>query len=143
MNRSMCGDHSLLQALAEGTLSDADLQSVKSHVADCPSCRVAVTEYKQVMWDLAHPLDVELPAELEHSYRLLMREWHNEQKEHQSHALRKSISGSFVPTWANYSVSWTRHLPVNTLSSLVRRTGSTLIGRSLPRWLRRKGGEHH
>lgn len=133
MNKPVCGDHSLLQRLAEGTLADADLKNVKSHVTSCPSCRLAVTEYKQVMWDLAHPLEVELPPELEYSHDVLIREW---KKEHQGVASTKSHSRSLVPAWAGYSLSWTRKLPaVNTLGSLLRRTGGTLVWRSLPRWM--------
>lgn len=138
MSKDVCGDHALLQALAEGTLTGDDAREVKAHVAACAACRVAVSEYKQVMWDLEHPVEVELPPELEHSYDALMEAWKTERKS----ARPAKSYGSFVPAWATYSISWTRNLPaVGALGSVVRRTGSALIGRSLPRWLRGKGGE--
>lgn len=141
MNESVCGDQSILQKLAEGALTGTELKNARSHVASCPACRRAVTEYKQIMWDLAHPPEVQLPSELDHSFHELMRAWKKEQSGLSS---PRSVSRSFVPAWAGYSVSWTRRLPaINRLAPLLFRTGSAVIEWSLPRWLRRKGGGNH
>ena len=37
MNRQVCGNHALLQCLAEGTLTADEAAEVKAHVAACPS----------------------------------------------------------------------------------------------------------
>lgn len=157
MNQKVCGDHALLQCFAEGTLSPDKAQAVKAHVAGCPECRKAVTEYKQIMWDLEHPLEIDLPPELEHSYQTLMEAW---KKENQGAAPAKprgswlpsmslpawaipswATSAWAKPTWAAHSIAWTRTLPgLNTAKSLVHRTGNALVGRSRSRRKRRKGG---
>lgn len=141
MSQSLCKDHALLQSIAEGTLEGAELEQARSHLSVCPECRKAVTEYKQIMWDLSHPTDVTLPPELEQSYHVLMQEWNNER---QNQTQPRLSAPSLVPAWAAFSVSWTRQLPlVNTLGSILRRTGTAVIDQSLPRWIRRKGGDRH
>lgn len=80
MNQDVCGNHALLQCLAEGTLASDEASAVKAHVAVCPSCRIAVGEYKQIMWDLEHPPEIELPPELEESYQALMEAWRTERQ---------------------------------------------------------------
>lgn len=139
MNGSICGDQALLQMLAEGTLTGSDLHRAKAHVSGCLTCRRAVTEYKQVMWDLTHPEDVPIPPDLERSYYVLIQEW---KKERDGRAATRYPSRSFIPAWAGYTVSWTRKLPaVGTVGALLGRTGRSVIRRALPRWLRHKGGE--
>ncbi len=142
MSNEVCGNQALLQSLAEGVLTGDEAEVVKSHVSACNACRIAVIEYKQMMWDLGRPPQIELPPELDRSYDALMKAWKKERDREREGALQAKGSGSMVPAWATYSVSWTRNLPaVGAVGSLVRRTGAALIGRSLPRWKRRKGGE--
>lgn len=174
MNRQVCGNHALLQCLAEGTLTADEAAEVKAHVAACPSCRSAVNDYKQIMWDLEHPPEIVLPAQLEDSYQVLMEAW---AKERQSSTPAKTarswlplnrrpwkpaatwiVPSWALPTWAisswswplssrslvswtARSFSWTRKVPgVDAAQTLVRRTGSALIQRALPRRARPKGG---
>lgn len=136
MSEQVCGDQELLQRFAEGELRGDQSQAVKAHAATCPACRAAIVEYKQLMWDLGRPAEVELPPELERSYTALMEAWKKEQK---SGAPKSAVR--LAPAWAAYSVSWTRSLPTaGAVRSLVRRTGAALVVRTLPRWMRRKGG---
>lgn len=145
MNRAainqVCGDHALLQEYAEGALASPKARIVREHIASCRACRTAVSEYKQIMWDLSRPQEVDLPPELERSYEALVTAWKNER---QTAAQSAKNSATLVPAWAYYSVSWTRNLPaVGSLGTMMRRAGSSLVVRSMPRWLRRKGGGRH
>lgn len=140
MNAQMCRNDALLQGLVEGGLAAAETKAVKAHVASCPACQAAVKEYKQLMWDLSHPAEVELPPELERSYEALMEAWEKERRS----TSRAKGSGWLVPAWAVESVAWTRKLPlVGAAGSLARRFAGALIDRSLPLWVRRKGGGRH
>jgi len=136
-HRRVCGDHGLLQQYAEGTLNPAETRTLKEHLAACTACRSAVSDYKQIMWDLSHPPEVELPAELEGSYQTLMAEWRKEQA-----SAKRARSRSFIPAWASQSVSWTRYLPTTqVLKALAVRVRDpqwpgSLLGRVL-----RRGGE--
>lgn len=141
MKQTICGDHAVLQQFAEGALTGDESGAVRAHLGTCPACRLAVSEYKQVMWDLSHPSDVPIPAELEQSYERLMQAW---QTERRKETAPRETARSLVPAWAGYSVRWTRRLPaVGTVGSLLRRTGSAVIKRALPRRQRRTGGGNH
>ncbi|HLS90659.1 MAG TPA: zf-HC2 domain-containing protein [Limnochordia bacterium] len=141
MNRDVhvdqvCGDDALLQLYAEGTLDPHEASAVKRHIAACRPCRVAVAEYKQIMWDLQRLPEIELPPELDTMYGELMQAW---KQERQSSPVK---SRPLVPAWAAYSVLWTRNLfPVGAALSLMRQIHNSLTRRTLSRWLRRKGGE--
>jgi len=140
VSREVCCSDELLQSFVEGTLAAREAQVVKAHVAACRSCRIAVSEYKQLMWDLSRPPEVELPAELERSYAALIEAW---KKEHRTASKAKSFS-FLMPAWAAQSVAWTRKLPaVSAVGSLARRLGNALLERVLPRWMRPQGGGRH
>lgn len=136
----MCCTDELLQVFVEGALSAGEAQAVKAHVASCPACRIAVSEYKQVMWDLSHPPERELPAELERQYEALMEAWKRERRA----AAKTKGSNLLVPAWAAHSIAWARKLPaLGAAGALARRIGTSLFERAVPAWPRRKGGGRH
>jgi len=139
MKDSACVDQSALQMHVERTLAASEQQRVNTHLAECATCRLAVAEYKQLMWDLRQPVEIPIPAELERSYDRLLQAWKDEQR---AQATARSRTRSIVPAWAGYSVRWTRNLPgVGSLGAMLSRGGNSAIRSSLTRLLGRKGRE--
>lgn len=131
-----CLDDSLLQMLVEGTLEEPEEYLVYPHVNACAACKKKVAAYKQLMWDLEHLRQSALPAEMDELNKTLMAAWNAQQTE-QKRARRRSAR-SFIPSWAGYSVQWTRHVPpVDFVGGVISRAGSRLLDSMFP--LRRRG----
>lgn len=136
---AVCGDHALLQGYAENVLAADEARAVKAHVATCAACRATLSEYKQLMWDLSHPMAIELPEELERTYDTLMDAW---KTEHQSAAATRPRA--LVPSWATHTIAWARYLPTTSVLRALASRARNLPGEGmLSLWKRRKGGERH
>ena len=128
-----CVDEALLQMLLDGTLDDAEAALVQAHLEGCPGCRRKAAEYKQLLWDLEHPANAELPEELHRMQTALLAAWQEQQRAERAERRRAK---TLLPAWAGYSVQWTRHLPtVNRIGELVTKAGSRLVRDDLPRLL--------
>lgn len=137
-----CLDDSLLQMLVEGTLEEPEENLVYAHVNTCSTCKETIHAYKQLMWDLEHPRQPDVPVEMAELNEVLMAAWKAEQSA-QKRARRRSTR-SFIPSWASYSVQWTRHVPpVDFVGGVISRAGSRLLDTVslLRRRGKGKGGE--
>lgn len=104
-----CPGDQVLQEFVEGGLNEVELDLLKVHLAECHLCREAVTQYKQLMWDLEHPEEPKPPAELDQMHAALMAVWHEQRKEAKEQ--KKRTSRSLIPAWTEYGLAWTRHMP--------------------------------
>lgn len=131
-----CFDDEQLQMLVEGALERSDEDRVRTHLAECPRCRAVVASYKQLMWDLrfAREGDVELPEAMDEMRAHLMAAW----KEHQEAVKERAKRSprSLIPSWASYSVEWTRHMPL--VGRVLSGIGDTLL--PIRRREKRRGG---
>lgn len=131
-----CSD-SLVQMYVDGELGAAERLIVEAHLSGCRACRAAVTAYKALMWDMAHPAVVETPPELAALSDRLMEAW----DEHQA-PTKESAEGSLIGA----SLGWTRVVPVVSVSvaaaERVGRTAPQAVAGALTRLARRllKGG---
>lgn len=126
-----CLDDSLLQMLVENTLEGPEEHLVYLHVSTCVACRQKVAEYKQLMWDLEHPRQPAIPAEMDELNKTLRAAWGAQQTEQKR--TRRRASRSFIPSWAGYSVQWTRHVPpVDFVGGVISRAGSRLLDSIFP-----------
>lgn len=134
-----CVDDSLLQMLVEGDIEEPARDIVYVHLRQCATCRAKVSGYKQLMWDLRQQPDTPLPQELDVMHTQLMEAWASVTRERKE---ERRSTRSLVPSWAGYSVLWTRHLPhAERVGDLVSKAGKKLIDlRPLVRRVRRKGG---
>jgi len=113
----------------EGELEPPAAEIVRIHLGTCGRCRAAVARYKQLLWDLEHPLEPPLPRELESLHQRLVAAWADQQRE----AALRSRGRRLVPAWAGYSLLWTRHLPAaDRVSRFLTRTGRRLVASRLP-----------
>lgn len=134
-----CVDDELLQRYAENIVSPDEARAVKAHLAACAACRSALGQYKQIMWDLAHPAEIEIPEELEAMYQPLMEAWRKERESAKEAPLR-----GLIPAWAVQSLSWTRYLPwAFVIRALASRSRLARLGGWRRPWARRKGDEGH
>lgn len=132
-----CLDDSLLQMLVEGTLEGPEKDVVYAHVRTCTACKEIISAYKQLMWDLEHPRQPDVPAaEMAELNKTLMAVWEAERSA-QKRAKRRSTR-SFIPVWAGYSVQWARHVPpIDFVGGVITWAGGRLI--DTVAWLRRRG----
>lgn len=142
MNPVTCLDDSLLQMFLERTLDPLERDIVNVHLSTCLKCRQAVSDYKQIMWDLEHPDELPTPAQQAALSEVLMEQWKNRDQLSESGRGRSS-SRSLIPAWAGYTVRWTRNMPGVGRLGRIRFKQSPEIARpqgTLRRWLRRRGG---
>ena len=98
----------------EGDLLPAEQTIMEAHLAGCVTCRKAVVAYKALLWDLEHPAEPEVPAELQAISDRLMSAWEEAQ----------------VPgTWQEASRSWTQTVPVVSLAL----GAAGQVGQQIPR----------
>lgn len=135
-----CLDDSLLQMYVEGVLDGPEEEILRAHLAHCPGCRSQVAGYKELMWDLEHLPEPEIPQELDQLHEALLRAWTEQQRE-PSRARRPARS--LIPAWAGYSVAWARYTaPLDLVGGLLSRAGRQLLAPRLPlarRFWGRKG----
>src|SRR5690554_3095853 len=132
-----CLDDALLQMFVEGALDAPGEEIVRLHLSLCRACRSRVAAYKQLMWDLEHPAELELPPELDRQRAALMSAWNAERREQER---PRRASRSLIPAWAGYTVLWARYIPpVEQVGGFLARTGSRLLASRLPLYRRLKG----
>lgn len=134
-----CLDESLLQMFVEGLTQGPEDDIVRAHLMECPHCRLTVTHYKQLMWDLGHLTDPDpLPGALDAMQQRLRREWQRQQKEQKAAAANQKPS--LLPSWAGHSVFWPRHVPaVRSVGSFLSRASTRLLESKLPRGKSKRG----
>lgn len=132
-----CLDDSLLQMYVEGVLDRPEEEIARVHLARCPGCRGKVAEYKQLMWDLEHLAESEIPQELDDLRETLLRTWREQQRER---GRIRRPARSLIPAWVGYSVAWTRYAaPLDLVDGLLSWAGRRLLTSRLP-FSRRFGG---
>lgn len=141
MNKTPCPDESTLQMYVESTLDVDEHGAIVEHAADCSKCRIRIGQYKQLMWDLQHPVPEQVPDGQEVVYDALMNEWRNRQSDGPD--TRRSPR-RLIPVWAGYSVQWTRNLPgFGRLATALQRSAESMrpaavVRRSVAKFLARR-----
>lgn len=108
-------DDTLLQMYVDGSMGTVERDILEVHLKLCPRCRQLVSQYKGLLWDLEHPVEVPVPPQLGALSDRLMDAW---------------ADATAPERWQEASRAWTQQVPV--VSMALASAGR--FGRRLPRW---------
>jgi len=89
-------DDTLLQMYVDGSLGAVERMIIEEHVKVCRQCGQQVALYKGLLWDLEHPVPIEIPPELDALSDRLMDAWAEAQAPER---------------WQEASLVWTETVP--------------------------------